>query len=213
MKKIIYIIPLFICIAFPKLSFAEESFCTIYPEIASSVIEKLDAKALHLSETQTKSKDFFVSKNSELSSMVYTNATVKHIVATNVAEPKTIREKISRYAFEHKLETKARERHNAIIGAHKTYYASLESLINKRTDMIQKGLSEAKAEIEDGENQATLLCEAGDVVGAKMRFDDRVKSAKQILAQTVSSAETVKKEISDAKAKRDKSVSDKQKDF
>ncbi len=203
MKSFIYKLIALSILTFPFASYAGEDFCAGLPTLSQNIILSIENKADHVQETRQKSKDFFVTKRSEISNMEYSNEAVKKVMSQNVAEPRNFREKISRYTFEKHLNNMAQTRHSDVLSAYEGYYNELESLIEERTEIIESGLESAMALAKAESAESLDLCNKGNVELAKENFTMAVAGIKQNLKDTVQKAQEIKTKMMEAKNERD----------
>ena len=203
MKSFIYKLIALSILMFPFASYAGEDFCASLPTLSQNIILSIENKADHVQETRQKSKDFFVTKRSEISNMEYSNEAVKKVMSQNVAEPKNFREKISRYTFEKHLNNMAQTRHSDVLSAHEGYYNELESLIEERTEIIESGLESAVALARAESTESVDLCNQGNADLAEDNFMLAMTEVKQTLRDTVLKAQEIKTKMMEAKNERD----------
>lgn len=206
MKSIMYKFIILSLMALPFASYAEDDFCDGFPEMSQSIITSIEGKMSHINDTKEKSTTFFQNKKAEISEMRYSDEVVKKVISQNVATPKNFREKISKYTFERHLNNMAETRHSEVLSAHKSYYEELESLIEKRTDIIESGLEDALETMKEATILSQDLCDSGESESAKENFTVATTKVKQILSDTVLSVQDIKSKIIEAKSTRDSKI-------
>lgn len=206
MKSVMYKFIILSLVALPFASYAEGDFCDGFPEMSQSIIASIEGKISHVNDTKEKSTNFFLNKKTEISEMTYSDEVVKRVISQNVAPPTNFREKISKYTFERHLNNMAETRHSEVLSAHKSYYEELESLIEKRTDIIESGLEDALEITKEATVLSQDLCDSGEPESAKENFFVATTKVKQILSDTILSVQDIKSKIVEAKGVRDTKI-------
>jgi hypothetical protein len=206
MKSFISKLIIFSILIVPFVSHAEGGFCNDFPELSQKIVASIEGKISHVNDTKEKSTAFFQSKKAEMSGMKYSDEIVKKVISQNVAAPKNLRERISKFTFEKHLNNMAQDRYAEVLSAHKTYFEELESLIAERTEIIETGLEDALRTTKEATAEANDLCSKGESLSAEENFSAAITEVKDTLSETVLNVQDIKSKIMEAKSARDSKI-------